>query len=174
MTAPPKIALVVAIARNGAIGIDDGLPWRLPGDLAFFKRTTMGKPILMGRKTWQSLPRRPLPGRPNIVVSRAMGAQEAEGAHLVHSLEDGYATANTLAVQAGADEICVIGGAEIYRQALERADRIYLTEVNAEPAADTFFPAFDRTQWDEAWREPGPPAADAPPYSFVLLTRKAR
>jgi len=174
----PKIALVVAIAENGAIGVEGGLPWRLPGDLAFFKRTTLGKPIVMGRRTWQSLPKRPLPGRPNLVVTRAeeIAAQAArDGAEVFGDLSDALTRARALAVQAGAEEVSIIGGAEIYRQTLPQADRLYITEVKAAPAAATFFPAFDRSAWREVWREAGPPPKDpktpAPDYDFVLLER---
>ena len=163
----PRISFVVAIARNGAIGVDGDLPWRLPGDLAFFKRTTMGKPIVMGRKTWDSLPRKPLPGRPNIVVTRN-AAYDAPGAIIVSSLEEGLA-------QVEAEEVCVIGGAQLYAAALDQADTLYITEVDAAPEADTFFPEFDRADWAEVWREPGPKEADddAPDYAFLRLDRKA-
>lgn len=171
------LALVVAVARNGAIGIDGGLPWRLPGDLAFFKRVTMGKPILMGRKTWQSLPRRPLPGRANLVISRDPDFAE-EGAECFIDLASAIRQGRQLAEASGADEICIIGGAEIYRQALPQATRLYLTEVAADPVADTYFPQLDRSDWVEEWREAGPPGANpdvpAPDYDFVLLTRRLR
>jgi dihydrofolate reductase len=161
------VSLVVAVAKNGAIGVDGGLPWRLPGDLAFFKRVTMGKPLVMGRKTWESLPRKPLPGRPNLVVTRQAGFA-AEGAEVFAAVDAALDHAATLG-----EEIAVIGGAEIYRQTLARADRLYLTEVDAEPEADTFFPTFDRGDWREVWREPGPGGDDAsaPDYAFVLLER---
>lgn len=169
------IAFVVAIARNGAIGIEGGLPWRLPGDLAFFKRTTMGKPILMGRKTWESLPRKPLPGRPNLIVTREQ-SYSAPDAEVFSDINDALTRGRVLAREMGVDEISIIGGAEIYRQTLPVATRLYITEVDAEPKADTFFPEFDRTEWTEEWREPGPPPTDpdvsAPDYSFVLLTRR--
>jgi len=174
----PKIALVVAIAANGAIGVAGGLPWRLPGDLAFFKRITMGKPLVMGRRTWQSLPRRPLPGRPNLVVTRDPAAATAageEGGEVFGELTEAMARARSLAAETGAEEISVIGGAEIYRQTLPMADRLYITDVKAAPAADTFFPAFDRSAWREVWRETGPPPKEpdpsAPDYDFVLLER---
>jgi len=167
MSNTPHIAMVVAIARNGAIGVDGDLPWRLPGDLAFFKRTTMGKPLVMGRKTWESLPRKPLPGRPNLVVTRDP-SYGADGADVFTSVEAALGHAATLTQ----DEICIIGGAEIYRQAFERADRLYITDVDAEPEADTFFPTFDRANWTEVWREPGPTSPDAPTYSFALLARE--
>lgn len=171
MTAP-RIALVVAVARNGVIGVEGGLPWRLPGDLAFFKRVTMGKPILMGRKTWESLPRKPLPGRPNLVVTRAEG-YEAPGATVHADLDDALTAGLDMATSAGVEELSVIGGAEIYGQSLDRATRLYLTEVDAAPEGDTYFPAFDKAAWREVWREPGPPGQDetAPPYAFVLLER---
>lgn len=159
------ISLVVAVARNDAIGIDGELPWRLPGDLAFFKRVTMGKPLVMGRKTWDSLPRKPLPGRPNMVVTR-QAAFKADGAEVFDTVDAALGHAAALG-----DEIAVIGGAEIYRQTVSRADRLYLTEVDAAPEADTFFPTFDRAAWREVWREPGP-AGDGPDYAFVLLERE--
>lgn len=167
------VALVVAVARNGVIGVDGDLPWRLPGDLAFFKKVTLGKPILMGRKTWESLPRKPLPGRPNLIVTRAAG-YEAEGGTVFADLEQGLSDGIRQAKDLGVEELCIIGGAEIYRQCLERATRLYLTEVDAEPEGDTHFPDFDRRQWKEVWREPGPPGkeAAAPPYAFVLLERQ--
>lgn len=161
----PILSLVVAVARNGAIGIDGGLPWRLPGDLAFFKKVTMGKPILMGRKTWESLPRKPLPGRPNLIVTRDP-AYVAEGGAVFSDIDAALAHVGSVG------EVAVIGGAELYRQTLDRADRIYLTEVDAAPDADTFFPEFDRTAWTETWSEPGPPAPDGPDYRFVLLERR--
>lgn len=162
-----KISFVVAIAKNGAIGVKGDLPWRLPGDLAFFKRTTLGKPIIMGRKTWESLPRRPLPGRDNIVVTRN-GEYQADGALLVTSLEDGLAAVE-------AEEVCVIGGAQLYAAAFDKADHLYITEVDASPEADTFFPEFDRADWIEVWRELGPkePDDDAPDYAFVRLDRRS-
>jgi dihydrofolate reductase len=141
----PVISLVVAVAENGLIGRDGGLPWRIPGDLRHFKAVTMGKPIVMGRKTWESLGR-PLPGRRNIVITRNADYR-AEGAAVAHDLNA------AIAVAGDAPEICVIGGAEIYAQALPRAHRLYLTEVHGAPAGDTFFPAFDRGAWREVSRE---------------------
>ena len=163
------IALVVAVARNGAIGVEGRLPWRLPGDLAHFKKVTLGKPVLMGRKTWESLPRRPLPGRPTLVVTRAAG-YPAAGAEVLGSLDAALARGRALALASGAGEIAVIGGAEIYAACLSRAARIYLTEVDAAPDADAFFPEFDRKAWQEEERVAGPPG-DGPPYAFVVLTR---
>jgi dihydrofolate reductase len=142
-----NIAIYVAIAENGVIGREGGLPWRLSTDLKRFKADTMGKPIVMGRKTWESFPRRPLPGRLNIVVTRDR-AYRAEGAEVVHSLEDGLALARVRArCMAGADEICIVGGAEIYRQALPLADRLHVTHVLASFEGDARFPPIDSALW---------------------------
>ncbi|MET0574351.1 MAG: dihydrofolate reductase [Mesorhizobium sp.] len=142
-----KIAIYVAIAENGVIGRDNGLPWRLSTDMQRFKATTMGKPIVMGRKTWESFPRKPLPGRLNIVVTRDLGFR-AEGAEVVHSLDDGITLANVRGrCSVGADEICVIGGGEIYRQAMPMADWLHVTHVLAEVDGDTRFPAIDPQVW---------------------------
>lgn len=142
-----KVSIHVAVAENGVIGKAGGLPWRLSSDLKRFKAETMGKPVVMGRKTWQSFPKRPLPGRLNIVVTRDRSFQ-AEGAEVVGSLEDALALARARArCMAGADEICVIGGGEIYRQALPLADALHVTHVQAAPEGDTFFPAIDPETW---------------------------
>lgn len=134
-------SFVVAVARNGVIGHTNGLPWRLPADLAFFRRLTMGHPVVMGRKTYESIGR-PLPGRLNIVVTRSPGFR-APGCTVVDSLEAAYRAAGD------ASEVFVIGGAQIYEAAFPTADRIYLTEVDAEIEGDTFFPRFDRSRWTE-------------------------
>ncbi len=167
------VALVVAIADNGVIGADGGLPWRLPGDLQYFKRITMGKPLVMGRKTWESLPKRPLPGRPNLVVTRQTD-YAAEGAEIFTDIDAVLARADALAAESGAEEpeISVIGGAEIFRLALPRADRLYVTEVHAAPDGDTIFPVFDRSAWHEVAREEVPAGPDgAPAHSFTRLDR---
>lgn len=132
-------SLIVARARNGVIGRDNALPWRLPADLAFFKRTTMGAPIVMGRKTWESIGR-PLPGRRNIVVSRTLSDAPPD----VIVAPD---LASAFAAAAPADEVFVIGGARLYAEALAVADRIYLTEVDADVHGDTHFPAFEVSAW---------------------------
>lgn len=144
----PRIALVLAVARNGVIGRNGGLPWRISSDLKRFKETTLGKPVIMGRKTWESLPRKPLSGRRNIVITRDP-RYEAEGAEVVGGLDEALACA----AQSGGDEICIIGGAEIYRQALPLADRLYLTEVDLAPEGDAYFPSIDDTEWRETARE---------------------
>ena len=143
------IAIYVAIAENGVIGREGGLPWRLSSDLKRFKADTMGKPIIMGRRTWESFPRKPLPGRLNIVVTRD-AAFRAEGAETVRSLENAIMLAKARGrCMAGADEICVIGGGEIYRQALPLADRLHVTHVLAEVEGDTRFPDIDPQIWHE-------------------------
>lgn len=137
------ISLVVAIAENGVIGREGGLPWRLSTDMKRFKALTMGKPIIMGRKTWESFPRRPLPGRRNIVITRD-AAYRAEGAEVTGSLDEALALAGA---GGEAGEICVIGGGEIYRQALPIADRLHVTHVKAGIDGDTFFPEIDPKTW---------------------------
>ena len=161
------VSFVIAIAENGIIGRDNAMPWRLAGDMAFFKRTTMGKPIVMGRKTYESFPRRPLPGRPNLVVTRDAN-YEAPGAEVFSSLDAAISRGVELAGEAG--EVMVIG-AEIYRQALPRATRIYLTEVHAQPEGDAHFD-FDRAGWREISRERHAAGEkDSADYSFVVLER---
>jgi len=145
------IALVVAVAENGVIGVKGGLPWRMPSDLKAFRRLTMGKPVVMGRKTWESLAR-PLDGRDNIVVTRDPGFT-AEGASVVGSLSDALTLARVLAATRGADEIMVIGGADIFREVLPLADRIYWTEVHAKPEGDAHFPPIEISEWEEVSRE---------------------
>ena len=149
------IAIYVAIAENGVIGREGGLPWRLSSDLKRFKAGTMGKPIIMGRKTWQGLGR-PLPGRHNIVVTRDR-AFRAEGAEVAASLDDAIVLAKARArCMAGADEICVIGGGEIYAQALPLADRLKVTHVLGEVEGDTRFPPIDPELWQIASAEDFP------------------
>lgn len=140
------IAIYVAIAQNGVIGRDGGLPWRLSSDLKRFKAGTMGKPIIMGRKTWEGIGR-PLPGRLNIVVTRDPNFR-AGGAETAHSLDDAIVLARARGrCMAGADEICVIGGGEIYRQAMPKADRLHVTHILAKVEGDTHFPAIDPEIW---------------------------
>lgn len=166
------IALVVAVADNGVIGADGDLPWRLPDDLRHFKRVTMGKPLVMGRKTWESLPKRPLPGRPNIVVTRRPD-YSAQGAEVFTDLDAALARADALAGAAALDdpEISVIGGAEIFAATFGRATRLYLTQVHAKPEGDTLFPPFDRAEWRTVRREARPAVDDAPAHDFLLLER---
>lgn len=160
------VALIVAVAENGVIGRDGGLPWRLSGDLRYFKSVTMGKPIIMGRKTFDSIGR-PLPGRPNIVISGNPGFT-AEGVDVFGGLEDAVAHAEEMA----AGEVMVIGGAGLYAAALDIADRIYLTEVHAAVDGDVTFPPFDRDGWTETSRtRESAGAKDDHDHSFVVLDR---
>ena len=159
------VSIVVAADEQGGIGRDGGLPWHLPEDLKRFKALTMGKPMVMGRKTWDSIGR-PLPGRRSLVVSRQPGFT-APGAEVFGSL------AAALAATASAPETCVIGGAEIYAQALPFADLIHLTRVHASGGADTFFPAFDPADWEEIAREErAPDERHAQACSFLTLRRR--
>lgn len=159
-----QIILIAARARNGVIGRDNGLPWRLKADLARFKRMTMGHPIVMGRKTWESLGR-PLPGRRNLVVTRDPG-YIAEGAEVFASPQAAVAAANT-------DAVYVIGGAEIYRQLLDHADRLVLTEVDADVEGDAHFANFDPAQFVEVSREAHLADADNEyDYAFVEYRRR--
>jgi dihydrofolate reductase len=145
------IVLVAAVARNGVIGAGGGLPWRVKADLQRFRATTMGKPLVMGRKTFQSIGRA-LDGRDNIVLSR-QPELPAEGALLAPNLDAGLAMAEECAVARGAKEICVIGGAEVFRQALPRAARLYITHIQAEPEGDVLFPDIPPDSWTEVARE---------------------
>ncbi|NWH08387.1 MAG: dihydrofolate reductase [Alphaproteobacteria bacterium] len=158
------LSLIVAVAENGVIGRANGLPWRLKGDLAWFKKQTLGKPVIMGRKTWDSLPKKPLPQRANIVISRDAGFAPG-GAVAVRSLDEALAAAGDV------PEAMVIGGAEIFAQAMARAGRLYLTEVHGRPEGDIFMPARD-CRWLEVFRERRARVEDeAYDYSFVILER---
>ena len=158
-----RLTLIAARARNGVIGRNNQMPWKIPGEQPYFKRMTMGHPIVMGRKTWESIGR-PLPGRRNIVITRDR-AYAALGADVVGSLEDALSLA-------GADEVFVIGGGQLYAEAMPRASRLLLTEIDADFDGDTFMPPPDRAQWRETSREDHPPAGDrAFGYSFVVYER---
>lgn len=148
------ISLIVAVAENGVIGAKGKLPWRLSADLKTFRRLTMGKPLIMGRKTFQSL-KGPLDGRDNIVLTTDP-AFEADGISVVDNLADALTLARTLAATRGADEIMVIGGADVFKAALPRADRIYWTDIHAAPEGDVRFPEFDHAEWQEVSSEPLP------------------
>jgi dihydrofolate reductase len=158
------ISLILARADNGVIGANGGLPWRLPDDLRRFKSLTLGKPIIMGRKTWESLPKKPLPGRTNIVLTRDR-AFSAEGAVVVHSFEEALDRAQ----EENPAEIMIIGGAEIFAAAMVRATRIHLTEIHAAPQGDVRFPAFAPQQWRESARED---RIQGLAHSYVTLDRK--
>lgn len=148
------ISLIVAVAENGVIGAKGKLPWRLSADLKTFRRLTMGKPLIMGRKTFQSL-KGPLDGRDNIVLTTDP-AFEADGVSVVDNLADALTLARTLAATRGADEIMVIGGADVFKAPLPRADRIYWTDIHAAPEGDVRFPEFDHAEWQEVSSEPLP------------------
>jgi dihydrofolate reductase len=164
-TAPPVlITLVVAAADNGVIGVDGRLPWRLRSDMAHFRKATMGKPVVMGRKTFLSIGM-PLKGRTNIVVSRDPDFARP-GLLVAPSLDVALAAARGDALRRGAAEIAVIGGADIYRQVLPSADRIVLTRVHAQPAGDATFPALDPKAWTEMSRE----SFDAGPHDDAAFT----
>ncbi|MCE3289513.1 MAG: dihydrofolate reductase [Caulobacter sp.] len=166
------LALVVARARNGVIGKDGALPWRLKSDMAWFKASTMGKPVIMGRKTWDSLPLKPLPGRTNIVLSRD-GSFEPKNAVVFEDFSEAVQTAREQAEEDGADEVCIIGGTALFELALPKAKRLYLTEVEAEPEGDAFFPPFDESAWTEVHREAhGPGEKDDHAFVLRILERK--
>lgn len=162
----PKLCLIAARGRNGVIGAEGDLPWRLSSDLKHFKATTKGKPVIMGRKTWESLPFKPLPGRTNIVVTRQTG-YAAQGAQVFTALDAALDAAVQAALLDGADEIFVIGGAQIYAETLHRADRLYLTDVEAEPEGEALFPVFEEEAWHELHREAFP-AGPEDDHAFIV------
>ena len=167
-----RISLVVAVAQNGVIGQRGTLPWRIPEDLKRFKALTMGKPLVMGRKTFQSIGRR-LPGRETIVVTRDRGFC-SEGAFVAHSLEAALELAAQRAAAMGADAIILAGGGELYAQTIGRADRLAVTEVALEPQGDARFPPIDPKLWREARRERGVRGPrDEADFAFVDYERRA-
>jgi dihydrofolate reductase len=161
----------LARARNGVIGRGAGLPWTLRTDMRRFRTLTLGKPVIMGRKTWESLPRRPLPGRLNLVLSR-QPEYEAPGAVVCDDWSEALQIAREQASEDQADEICVIGGADLFALALPRAARIYLTEVEGDPEGDVVMPPLDETGWRELSRESIPAGPhDEYPTVFRVLER---
>lgn len=169
-----KLSLIVALAQNHVIGIDNKLPWYLPNDLKYFKQVTMGKTIIMGRKTYESIGK-PLPGRTNIIITRQADYRPPnanDSVRVVASLEAAKELAASLALINGQNEALIIGGAEIYTQALPLVDRMYLTEVHADVGGDAYFPAFDRSQWQAVAREDFSAEGGNPyDYSFVVYER---
>jgi dihydrofolate reductase len=162
----------VARARNGVIGRGGGLPWRQSSDLKHFRALTTGKPVIMGRKTWDSLPRKPLPRRTNIVLSRD-GSFEPKGAIRCEDFSEAVQIAREQADEDGASEVCVIGGAALFALAMPRAQRIYLTEIEADVEGDVRFPPFDEGAWREVTREAHPAGRDDEhPYVFRVLERR--
>lgn len=165
------LSLIVAIAENGVIGRDGGLPWRMSSDLKTFRRLTLGKPVIMGRRTFQSIGK-PLDGRDNIVVTRDPYF-EHRGVSMVASVSEALTLARVLARTRGADEIMVIGGAEVYAAVSPVADRIYLTRVHAAPQGDRHFPALDANDWSEVSREALPKGErDEHAATLIILERK--
>ncbi|WP_419317674.1 dihydrofolate reductase [Caulobacter sp. ErkDOM-E] len=168
----PLLSIVVARAANGVIGRDGDLPWRLKSDLALFKANTLGKPIIMGRKTWDSLPKKPLPGRMNIVLTRD-GSFESEKAVVCESFMEAVQMAREQAQDDGVDEVCVIGGRALFEMALPKAKRLYVTEVDATVDGDVTFPAFDEAAWTEVRRETHQ-AGDGDDHAFIFRVLERR
>ena len=167
----PKVVIVVAVSSNGVIGRDGGLPWHLPTDLKRFKALTLGKPVIMGRKTWASIGR-PLPGRPNIVISRDR-TFVAEGAQVVGSLDEALSLGRDKAAELGVDEVCIIGGGDIYRQSIALAEILHITVVAAEVDGDTRFPAVDPEMFEKVVEEPLPQGdKDSHAMHFTTWQRK--
>ncbi len=163
------VSLIVAATRNQVIGRDNQMPWHLPEDLRYFKQRTLGKPIIMGRKTWESLGR-PLPGRLNIVISRQAGL-ELEGAEVFTDLDAALQRGYQWAAQKGADEVMVIGGGQLYQAALQLAQRVYLTRIDLELEGDTFFPVLDAQHWQQIEAETHPAQEQEPAYTFEVWQR---
>ena len=157
-----RLSAIVAMAANRCIGRDNALPWRLPADLKRFKQLTLGHTLVMGRRTYESIGR-PLPGRTTVVVTRQPG-YAPQGVRVAHSLEQAL-------VLAEGDEVFIAGGADLYRQTLERVDRLYLTRIERDYAGDTFFPEVDLSRWRLVAEEPHPATETAPPFSFLTYER---
>jgi dihydrofolate reductase len=172
MTTPILAAGPIARDRNGVIGRGGDLPWRLKTDLANFRAVTMGKPVIMGRKTWDSLPKKPLVGRTNIVLSRD-GSFEPKGAVVCEDFAEAFAIAKEQAEDDGAPEVCVIGGASLFEIALQRAKRLYLTEVDAEVEGDVVLSPIDEDRWTEISRQAYPAGeGDDFPFTIRVLERR--
>lgn len=188
-----KLSSIVAIAKNHVIGKDNTLIWHISEDLKHFKRTTLGKPIIMGRKSYDSLGK-PLPGRPNIVVSRSYQSLETqgtphfqamesvdvgekpkvnEGPFLYGSIEDGIKAAKKIGAEMGVDEVFITGGGEIYKQTLPYTDRLYITVIDREYDGDTFFPEFDWDEWNISEETRHDAEGDTPAFTIFTLDRKA-
>ncbi len=168
-----EIVLIVAVAENGVIGANGAMPWRLKSDLQRLKALTMGKPIVMGRKTFESIPRRPLPGRTNIVITRD-AAWRAAGAVVTTSVANATAIATGDALRRFATEIAIIGGAEIFAQWMDSADRLEITEVHARPDGDTRFAAIAASDWEEVARVRNPAGPDdSVDFSYVTFRRRS-
>lgn len=166
------LALIAALARNRVIGRDNQMPWHLPADLKHFKAKTLGKPVIMGRKTWDSLGR-PLPGRLNLVVSRQEHLS-LDGAEVFGDLDSALARADAWAKEQGVDELMLIGGAQLYEQALPLAERLYLTRIELAPEGDAFFPEFAEGEWQRVAEEAHPADGDRPAHVFEEWRRLGR
>ncbi|WP_208620177.1 dihydrofolate reductase [Brucella grignonensis] len=167
----PIVSIIVAAAENGVIGRDNDMPWKLSTDLKRFKALTLGKPVIMGRRTWESIGR-PLPGRPNIVVTRD-AAFTAEGVQVVGSLEDAIDLGRRLAAELNVDEVCIIGGGNIYAQGLPLADVVHLTRVLATIDGDTYFPDIDSEVWQAVSVENVPAGEkDSHPTCYIRYERR--
>lgn len=164
-----RLCLIAALAENRVIGRDNQLPWHLPADLKHFKALTLGKPIIMGRKTWDSLGR-PLPGRLNLVVSRQADLQ-LQGAEVFASLEQAIARAEQWAAEQGVDELMLIGGAQLYELGLAQAARLYLTRVALEPQGDAWFPAVPEQDWSLIDNQEHAASEQSPAYCFETWQR---
>lgn len=169
MTQALPLAMIAALAENRVIGVDNRLPWHLPQDLKHFKAMTLGKPVIMGRKTWDSLGR-PLPGRLNIVVTRQAGLK-LEGAEVFTSLDAALERAEQWAQEEEAEELMLIGGAQLYSEALGRADRLYLTRVGLSPTGDAHFPEVSESQWHLASSIEHDAEGETPAYAFEVWER---
>lgn len=165
------VAIIAAVAANGVIGDHDSIPWRLPSDFAHFKRMTMGKPVIMGRRTFESIGR-PLPGRVNIVVSR-QNEYQPEGVLVISSLEAALDHAQSIAAADRANEVMIAGGAEIYAQTLPIADRLYITHVGLNPTGDAYFPAVSPDDWQDAGMiNVTPNPNDSAPFRIRVYRRR--
>ena len=166
-----ELCIVVAVAENGVIGVDNGLPWKLSADLKHFKQTTMGHPMIMGRLTFDSIGR-PLPGRKTIVVTRQQD-WSCDGVEVAHDLEQALAKAQAASVDLGVERVMLVGGAQLYKQALPLCERIFLTRVEASIEGDAYFPELDVSQWDEVSNERfEADSNNSYAYSFLQLKRK--
>ncbi|WP_224702964.1 dihydrofolate reductase [Devosia aquimaris] len=167
----PRIAMIVGVAANGVIGSDQTIPWRIPSDMQFFRRTTMGKPVVMGRKQYETVGR-PLPGRTNIVITRQPGYQP-EGVIVVPSIDEALQRARAVAEADGVDEVMIIGGGEIYAQLMGRADRLYVSHIELAPAGDVRFPSIDPAVWEVIETpEVTPSEKDDAPYRVNVYARR--
>jgi dihydrofolate reductase len=167
-----KVSLIAAVAENGIIGKNNALPWHIKSEFQYFKKTTLGHPIVLGRKSFESLGGKPLPKRANIIVTRDKGFS-APGVLVANSVEDGIKIAKDIAAKGNVGEVFVCGGADIYRLSLPAADRLYITKIHLKPDGDTKFPDFDRSDWKEVKSEFHPAAeGETADYTITVLERK--